>query len=296
MATADLTSASSRLPQWASRLAIRVSSVLACFFLWSGAAWIVAQCFRRPDVILPYPWDVVAAFPRLSVFLGPGTEQTTWNALIALLTNSLDSALRLLLGLLIGGIVGIGTGLLFGLSRHVRHLFRLPLLMLRTIPLFALIPLFLAWFGGSELGIVVYIAFGVFSMLLINTLSAIEHVPPVIQNLARTLGASRLHVYRTVVIPAITPEIVGGIRVVVGIAWALLIGGELLGAQSGVGRILSLSEQYSDTSRMIIIVFSIVTYAILIDYLVRFISFRITSWSPGAMHLEKPEIHLRNRP
>jgi sulfonate transport system permease protein len=112
-------------------------------------------------------------------------------------------------------------------------------------------------------------------------LAAIENVSPTIQNFARTLGASRLRVYRTVVLPAIVPEVAGGIRVVIGIAWALLIGGELLGAQSGLGRILSLAAQFADTGRMIVIVALVILYTVLIDAVARRIVGRLTRWAPG---------------
>lgn len=259
----------------------QVASILVVLVLWTVAAWFVEQNFRRPQAVLPYPWQVIEAIPRLAVFAGPGTPETGINAARVLLSNSIDSASRLALGLLIGGACGIATGLVLGMSRVLRQLFELPLLLLRTIPLFALIPLFLAWFGGSNAGVVVYIAFGVFSMLLVNTLSAIENVSPTIQNFARTLGASRFHVYRTVVLPSIVPEVAGGVRVVIGIAWALLIGGELLGAQSGLGRILSLAAQFADTARMIIIVALVVIYTVLVDALVRRAVRRLTRWSPG---------------
>ncbi len=260
----------------------RVASVVAAFALWIIAAWYVEQSFRRPESVLPYPWQVVAGIPRMAVFAGPGTAETWGNAFAVLLSNSLDSALRLAAGLVIGALAGIGTGLLLGASRTARQLFELPLLLIRTIPLFALIPLFLAWFGGSSTGVVVYIAFGVFSMLLINTIAAIENVSPTVQNFARTLGASRARVYRTVIVPAIVPEIAGGIRVVIGIAWALLIGGELLGAQSGLGRILALAAQFSDTGRMIVIVALVAIYTIALDHIVKRVVAHLTRWSPSA--------------
>ncbi|WIY53559.1 ABC transporter permease subunit [Devosia sp. YIM 151766] len=262
------------------RMLIRALSVLGVALSWVVASYLVERAFARSAVILPYPWDVLAAVPRLSVFFGPGTEETWANAAIVLAKNTYDSLVRLSFGLLIGGILGIGVGLTLGMSRHARLILQPSLLLLRTIPLFALIPLFLAWFGGTDVGIVSYVAFGVFCMLLINTLAAIQNVSPVITNFARTLGASKVHVYRTVVVPAIVPEVAGGIRVVVGMAWALLIGGELLGAQSGVGRILSLAQQFSDTSRMFIIVAMIIIYTVFLDQLVRFAVAHITRWAP----------------
>ncbi len=262
------------------KLSLRAGSVVAIIVIWIVCAWLVAQNFNRPASVLPYPWEVLSDLRGLAVFVGPGADLTLENAVGVIVDNSLDSAVRLGLGVMIGAMLGVGTGLLLGMSRIASMTLQIPLLLIRTIPLFALIPLFLTWFGGSDTGIVAYIAFGVFSMLLVSTVAAIENVPPVILDFARALGASRWRVYRTVVVPAIIPEVAGGLRVVVGIAWAILIGGELLGAQSGLGRILSLAEQFSYTGRMMLIVAIIMIYTISVDYFVMLLSNYLTRWAP----------------
>ena len=259
----------------------RIFAVVTMFAIWIFSSWIVTLTFSRPQIVLPYPWQVFAGIEGLGVYKGPGAELTYRNAIEVILVHSFDSALRLAVGLAIGGALGLGTGLLLGMNQYLQKLFQTPLLLIRAIPLFALIPLFLTWFGGTNTGVVSYIAFGVFSMLLVNTIAAVRNVPPLIQNFARTLGASRWRVYRTVVFPAIVPEITGGVRVIVGIAWAILIGAELLAAPSGVGRILTLSEQYSATDRMILIVMLIMIYTLIIDYfVVRAIRY-LNRWSPS---------------
>ena len=260
----------------------RIYAVLAIFSIWILCSWIVTLTFSRPQIVLPYPWQVIAGIKGLAVYKGPGAELTYWHAVEVILVHSFDSAVRLVAGLAIGGALGLATGLLLGMSKYLQKMFQTPLLLIRAIPLFALIPLFLTWFGGTNTGVVSYIAFGVFSMLLVNTIAAIRNVSPLIQNFARTLGASRWRVYRTVVFPAIVPEITGGIRVIVGIAWAILIGAELLAAPSGVGRILTLSEQYSATDRMILIVMLIMIYTLIVDYFVIRATRYLNRWSPSA--------------
>ena len=259
----------------------RIYAVVAMFAIWIFSSWIVTLTFSRPQIVLPYPWQVLAGIKGLGVYKGPGAELTYRNAIEVLLFHSFDSGVRLAAGLAIGGALGLATGLLLGMSQYLQKMFQTPLLLIRAIPLFSLIPLFLTWFGGTNTGVVSYIAFGVFSMLLVNTIAAVRNVPPLIQNFARTLGASRWHVYRTVVFPAIVPEITGGIRVIVGIAWAILIGAELLAAPSGVGRILTLSEQYSATDRMILIVMLIMIYTLIVDYFVVRATRYLNRWSPS---------------
>jgi ABC-type nitrate/sulfonate/bicarbonate transport system permease component len=257
-----------------------VLTLIVFFILWWVAAAWVARNIARPQVILPSPIDVVQSIPGLAVFLGEGTNLTYANAAQAIFKNTVASGVRLLGGLLLGTVLGVGTGLLLGWSPRLRYMAEGPLLTIRTIPLLALIPLFLAWFGGRAIGGVVYIAFAVFSMLLINTLEAIRNVDPTIRHFALTLGSSRLHVYKTVVMPAIIPELAGGMRVVLGLAWAILLAAEYLAAQSGIGRMLILAQEYSYTDRMILILLLIVVYTFVLDRGFAALAERITRWVP----------------
>lgn len=257
-----------------------VLALVILFILWWIAAEWVARNMARPEVILPSPVDVVRSVQGLAVFAGPDAELTYANAAKVILIHTAASASRLLSGVLLGAMLGIGIGLLLGWSVRLRTMAEGPLLAIRTIPLLALIPLFLAWFGGRDIGGVVYIAFAVFSMLLINTLEAIRNVDPSLRYFALTLGASPLRVYRTVVMPAIVPELVGGVRVVLGISWAILLAAEYLAAQSGIGRILILAQEYSYTDRMILILLLIMVYTYTLDRGFNVFAERITRWVP----------------
>ena len=247
---------------------------------WWIAALQLADEFGRSSVLLPSPADVFAAIPRLSVFAGPGTPQTYPNALLVLAENTLASATTLFGGMLLGSALGIGLGLALGWSRPLRQMFVGPFLLIRVIPLFALLPLFLSWFGGARIGSVSFVAFAVFSMLFVNTLEAVRNVNPVVRMFAASLGASPTRIYRTVVVPAIIPELAGGFRVVLGFAWAILLAAEFLAAQSGIGRIMILAQQYFDLSRMILVVLLIMCYTYLLDRLVASAIARATRWAP----------------
>jgi ABC-type nitrate/sulfonate/bicarbonate transport system permease component len=252
----------------------------AMLAIWSLAALYVKGQAARPEVTLPGPWSVVGDFDTISTFLGAGAEHTFGNALRVLWENTLTSVLRLLAGVVAGIAAGVLAGLLISSSRWIRAFAQVPVLLLRTIPLFALVPLFLAWFGGTDTGVVTFIGFAVFSMLVVNTIEAVRNVPPVLISFARVLGASRLRVYRTVIVPAIVPELIAAVRVVLGLSWALLLAGEFLGAQSGLGHILILAQQYSLTSRMILIVLLMMAYTVIVDRAFARLGGRFTRWQP----------------
>jgi ABC-type nitrate/sulfonate/bicarbonate transport system permease component len=261
-------------------LLLSVLSIVILFAAWVLAAGYVAGHYRNASTLLPSPADVVRDFPGIAVFRGPNTPLTVSNAWYVVVTNTWTSLVRLVSGIAIGTALGIGIALVLGWSHRIRAMVEAPLLLIRTIPLLALIPLFLTWFGGTDTGIITYIAFAAFSMLLINTLEAIRNVSPVVQAYARTLGASQLRVYRTVVVPAIIPEMVGGIRVMLGLSWAILLAGEFVGAQSGIGYILIQAQAYSYTSRMVLIVLLIMLYTFVMDRSFSYLARYVTRWMP----------------
>jgi ABC-type nitrate/sulfonate/bicarbonate transport system permease component len=252
--------------------------------LWEAIAWALKPLTPFAEVILP-PWETVwgTALPSLALlWSGPGAGQPSyWFALRVLAENSAATLGRLLIGTSAGILVGIGLGLLIGWSAPARALLWPSIQLTRPIPTLALIPLFMLWFGGREIGTWLYVGWGAFSMMVVYTVEAVRNVSPVFVEYARTLGASRAGVFRTVICPAIVPALIGGIRVCLGVSWAVVLAAEYLGAQSGLGRILILSQTFFDTGRMVIIVLLFVGYALLLNRLVTSALYRATRWVPA---------------
>ena len=71
-------------------------------------------------------------------------------------------------------------------------------------------------------------------MMIVNTLEAIRNVPPIYQDYARCMGATRRQIYRTVIVPAILPSLNGGIRVILGLSFAIVLR-RVAGTDSGLG-------------------------------------------------------------
>jgi ABC-type nitrate/sulfonate/bicarbonate transport system permease component len=201
-------------------------------------------------------------------------------ALRVLIQNSFATIKLVFLGVICGLLIGIFGGLALSRWRPLRIAIEPIVLVGRTTPLLALVPLFLLWFGGRYVGFVIYMTFAVAAMLIINTIEAVRNISPVYLSFARTLGATENQVFRTIVIPAVVPELVGGIRVVLGLAWAIALGAEFLAAQSGLGRLLILSQNFLYTGRMIIIVGLFGIFAALTNTITLSISNYVTRWKP----------------
>jgi sulfonate transport system permease protein len=112
------------------------------------------------------------------------------------------------------------------------------------------------------------------------TINAVANVPDRYVEYARTLGASRFRTYRSVVLPAIVPELSTTILLTLGLAWSAVIGAEYIGVDTGLGRILIYAEYFSHTGRMALVAVLLIVYAGLSFLVFRRICARILRWMP----------------
>ena len=263
-------------------LGLEIGGVVFLVGLWCLLSFLVqASNPERGATILPSPIDVIRDFPAFATYsLAANGQENIWIAIQVIAQNTLISLARLLCGTLLGVMLGVTVGLLMATYDKVNKMLSPILMVLRTIPILALIPLFLAWFAGREEGNIIYITFAAFCMIVVNTIEATRNGPTVYSQYARTLGASRAQIFRTVTLPHIIPELIGGISVVIGMSWAFLLAAEYLAAQAGVGFMLIASERYLYTSKMVFIVLLLMALAILMNGIVLKIGKRITRWKP----------------
>ena len=209
-----------------------------------------------------------------------GGPPTYAAALLALGTASLVTFQRVLLGLVFGTLGGVGLGLLVATSETSRRLIAPTVHIARMTPFLAMIPLFNLWFGANTVGIILFVAYGVAVIMFIGTANAVGNVPRVYLDRAATVGASRVAVFRHVILPAIFPETRASFLLSFGLSWSLVVGGELLGAQSGLGVIVTYALQFAYTGRVMIVAFLFVIYAGLSFALFDAVSRRIIDWHP----------------
>ena len=217
----------------------------------------------RP-IFLPGPHDLVKALLQMGPYLPE---------------SILSSVSMTLLGFALGTALGIAIGVSMAYSKNTRELFGGILDFLRPVPALALIPLFILWFGIGKGPQIALIVFGTSVILGLTTIEAIRNVPPVYIRAALTMGASRWHIYRTVILPSITPHILGAVRVAGVASWGLDVAAEFIGAQTGLGYLIIIRQQYLDTPgiMLIVIIFSILAMGL--DLLIRAVERPITKWT-----------------
>lgn len=184
--------------------------------------------------------------------------------------------------MLIGGVAGTLLGLAVSWSAWSRRIVELPVQFLRTLPLLAMVPLFQLWFGTYFAGKVAFVAYGVGVIFFAGVVNAVRNLPQIYIDNARTLGASRLQLYRTVILPGIFPELRATMLLSLGTGWAAVLGAEYLGAQSGLGYIIVYSEQFAYLDRMFFVALLFVLYASVSYAVFNQLSLRLLRWVPRA--------------
>jgi sulfonate transport system permease protein len=170
------------------------------------------------------------------------------------------SGVRVVEGLLLGGLLGIAVGTAVGLSRWFEAAVDPPMQMVRALPHLGLIPLFILWFGIGELPKVLLVALGVSFPLYLNTFSAIRQVDPKLFETAQVLGFSFWQRLRSIIVPSAAPQVLVGLRQSLAIAWLTLIVAEQINADKGIGFLINNAR---DFLRIDIIIFGLIVYALL---------------------------------
>ena len=234
--------------------------------LWFGVWFAITEdgfALMRP-IMFPSPAKVIEAVVRISHLL---------------LEDVLMTMMRVLVGFTLGALLGIGLGLQMAYNRKVFHFFNPLVESIRPVPVIAMIPFFLMWFGINEPGKLVLITLGVFAIVVVSTLEAVRNVPPIFLRAGETLGASKYQLFRTIIIPAVIPELIGPLRVAAALSYTLVVAGEFMGAQSGLGFRIMEARRLFNPDVILVGVVVITGLSAVTDTLIRKVTGYITRWS-----------------
>ncbi|MFF2092871.1 ABC transporter permease [Paenibacillus sp. NPDC058174] len=235
-----------------------------------------------PIVILVI-WEAAGRMGKLNPILLPAPSKILEEFVSLTASGELArhlgiSAWRALLGFLLGGGLGLATGVWVGFSYKTERLLDPTLQMLRTLPHLAIAPLFILWFGFGEMSKILLIAKGTFFPLYVNTFLGIRSVDGKLFDVGRVLQFSKWHMITKLIIPAAMPNILLGVRLSVGVAWLVLVVAEMMGSSSGIGFLINDARSFSLTAVVFvgIIVFALVGK--LTDSLVKLLERRLLRW------------------
>ena len=219
-----------------------------------------------PNVILPTPTEVLKAFPTLH------TEE-------ALVRSVGWSLYRVSMGFLLSALVAIPLGLLMGTFPAVKAFFAPLVDPLRFLPISALVPLFLVWFGIEEAMKIMLLFVGIFVYLLPLVVEAVENVDDLYLHTATTLGASKWQLVSQVLIPGSSPAIGEALRVMNGIGWTYVILAEIVNAPYGLGHLITVAGKRSHVDQIFAGVIVILLVGVVTDQIIRLINKRLFAWA-----------------
>ena len=202
-------------------------------------------------------WEAVVVVFEIKPFLLP-SPLAVWEAGVLHWERLFHAALRTggsaLVGFLLAGTVGVALGSLLGLSRWLERGFYPPTLLLQMVPLIAIAPLFVIWFGfGARSTIAATVVVALFPVIA-STLGGIRATDPQLLELFRFNRASRFQTWWKLQLPSASPSIITGLRVAAGLSVIGAITAEFVSGYTGdsapLGSIIIASVQNFQTALM----------------------------------------------
>jgi len=149
---------------------------------------------------------------------------------------------RALIGYASGVVVAVPLGLTIGWFKKFGDILNPLLQVFRNLPVLALLPVFIMFFGIGEFSKIFVIFWGVLWSILLNTISGVRSVDPQLVRASRSMGTGSVRLFSTVVLPASLPHIFTGMRISATTSVLILIAAEMLGASRGLGYALTFYQ------------------------------------------------------
>jgi len=224
---------------------------IVVLFWWIATSGLGSEDRWISPVILPSPAEVIRSFPSLLNERG--------------LIQSIAATLRrVLVGFGLAALVGVPFGIVAGAWRVVESAGAPLALFGRNLPVAALIPLTILWFGIDETQKVMFIFIACVPFVYADTVAAISAVPDRYIETAQTLGASSSQIVRKVLVALALPDIYNSLRQLFGLAFGYIMLAELINAQHGLGYLLMASQRrgLSEHIILILIIIGLLAYGI----------------------------------
>jgi NitT/TauT family transport system permease protein len=250
----------------ANGLLINLIGVLILFGAWA----ITVQALSVPSYILPAPSAVWRALWS-GIAVDPSSPLGYYLPLWGTLRNAIA-------GLGIGCALGLVLGSLMAESRTFEKLLMPYVFALQSLPKVAIAPLVVIWFGfgdGSKIAVAALLSF---FPILINSFTGLRSVEPERIDLMRSLSASRWETYRIVKLPHAAPYIFAGLDMAVVYALLGTIVAEFLGAQQGMGVVITQAQAVTDVAGVFAALVILGAMGIILHGLVRGAERRIVHW------------------
>ena len=243
---------------------------LLLLFLWH---WAVAAGMTQ---LIPSPAEVAE---YMVDFAWGGIWDDAFSATLHI--HLLASMSRVYGGFALAAIVAVPLGILIGRNETVRALLDPFLQLMRPIPVTAWLPLSMILFGLGPRSAFFLVFLGAFYPILLNTVFGVRSVEKRLFEAASMLGCSPSAQFFKVVLPAALPSIFTGLRLGLGLAWFVIVVGEMTGVPQGLGAVIMDGRTLSRTELVICGMIVIGIAGFISDRIVVMVMNRLLRWSPS---------------
>jgi NitT/TauT family transport system permease protein len=219
-------------------------------------------------------WEIVHLTGwKKFVLPGPGTVfANLWAQMQHIvLWQAIDITLRrALIGFALSVLIGAVVGALVSRIKPLRAATGSLITALQTMPSIAWFPFAIILFGATTNAIIFVIVLGSAPSVANGLITGVDYIPPLLLRAGKTMGLSRVALYRHLILPASLPSFVSGLKQAWAFAWRSLMAGELLViilGQPSIGALLSADQDQSDMASAIAIMIVILVLGIVIDML-----------------------------
>ncbi len=241
---------------------LTVPVVLALFVgLWQAVIWLGDY----PTFILPSPGDVA------TTLVSTLADGTLWRHAQVTLSE-------IFAGLGLGLVMATTLGYALARSPLLERLLAPYLVASQSVPVVAIAPLLVIWFGSGRLSKVLVCALIVFFPMLVNTIVGIRSVEEDLRDLMRSLGASRWQTFRMLEVPAALPVLLGGLKIGVTLSVIGAVVGEFVGADQGLGFLINQARGLFDTPLVFVAILALVVIALALYGTVMLLEMRLLRW------------------
>ncbi len=229
---------------------VPVVLLVGLWFLVTAGATVESRIIS--PVILPSPLEIV------------GQISSLWFER-ELSRSAIQSIIRVAGGFSLAMVIAVPLGIAMAAFSPIRALFNPVAAVGGYLPISALVPLTLSWFGIGELQKVVFLALAGFVVLLPLVIQAVDDVDDVYLKTAYTLGASRTQAVMRVLIPVSLAGIFDALRLVVGVGWTYILLAEMVSAERGLGNLIIVAQRRGPREHIYLVLIVIIVIAFVTD-------------------------------
>jgi NitT/TauT family transport system permease protein len=258
------------LPPWGISIVKALIPWVVIIAIWefaSAQGWSGALLFPPPSSFLRYAIEN-------DFRIGFGRDSMTVPMAI------LASVYRVLVGLVLGFVAAIATGILISASRTMSDMVMPIVRGLAPIAPIAWIPLGIVLFGIGNPTAIFVVFMGVFFILTISTVAAVGGVDQKLIKTAKSFGATKFQVWTRVVFPAVLPQVFTMLRINFFAAWMAVLAAEMVGLKNGLGMMIILGREMFNTNLILLGMCMVGATGYLVDVLLVQIQRRVLWWEP----------------